>query len=141
MICLTCYICSCVKLLAVTKAVEKVTTKSQSEERYMKILEEEDDEENPVVCKTHGQNVGGGSRGRGHKTQPKKQATKSQEEVEDIKEDIKQISIKDVSVMITGLSKDEVLPEKKQNRGGNNNNNNLFNVLKLTSVIRCINLI
>ena len=70
MICLTFYICSCVKLLALTKAVEKVATKSQSEESDMKILQEEDDEEKLVVCKTHGQKVSGSSRGRGCKMQP-----------------------------------------------------------------------
>ena len=43
----------------------------------------------------------------------KKQATKSKNEVADVKPDIKGISVKDVSVMITGLSKDEILPEKK----------------------------
>ena len=77
MICLTFYICSCVKLLALTKSVEKVAAKSQRKESDVKILEEEDDEEKPVVGKTLGQKVSGGGGGRGHKTQPKKQATKS----------------------------------------------------------------
>ena len=120
MICLTFYICSCVKLPAHTKAVEKVTTKSQSKESDVKILEEEDNEEKPVVCKTCVQKVGSGSRGRGCKTQPRKQATKSKDEIKDVKPDIKQISVKDVSVMIRGLSKDEVSPEKKQNRCSGN---------------------
>ena len=96
MICVSFYICSCVKLLALTKAVE-VTTKSQSEDSDVKILEEEneehgEEEEKTVVCKTHGQKVssaGGQSRGRGRKMQPKRQATKSKAEVEDVKVDIK----------------------------------------------------
>ena len=54
MICLTFYICSGVKLLALTKAVEKVTTKSQSKESDVKILDEENNEEKPAVHKTHG---------------------------------------------------------------------------------------
>ena len=45
------YICSCVKLLALTKSVEKVAAKSQRKESDVKILEEEDDEEKPVVGK------------------------------------------------------------------------------------------
>ena len=113
MMCLTFIISSCVQLLALTKAVEKVAAKSQSKESDVKILDEENDEVKPVVRKTHGQKVSSSSRGRGHKTQPKKQATKSKDKVADVNPDIKEISVKDVSVMITGLSKDEILPEKK----------------------------
>ena len=59
MICVSFYICSCVKLPALTKAVEKVTAKSQSEDNDVKILEEEneepgEEEEKTVVHKTCG---------------------------------------------------------------------------------------
>ena len=120
MICVSFYICSHVKLLALTKAVEKVTTKSQSKESDVKIVEEEneehgEEEEKTVVCKTHGQKVGsagGRSRGRGRKTQPKRQTTKSKAEVEDVKVDVKDISVKGVGVMIKGLSLEELSPVK-----------------------------
>ena len=52
MICVSFYICSCVKLLVLTKAVEKVTTKSQSEESDVKILEEENEEHGEEEVKT-----------------------------------------------------------------------------------------
>ena len=59
MICVSFYICSHVKLQALTKAVEKVTTKSQSEDSDVKILEEKneehgEEEEKTVVRKTCG---------------------------------------------------------------------------------------
>ena len=44
MICVSFYICSYVKLPALPKAVEKVTTKPQSEDSDVKILEEENKE-------------------------------------------------------------------------------------------------
>ena len=53
------FICSHVKLLALTKAVERVAAKSQSEDSDVKILEEEneehgEEEEKTVVHKTCG---------------------------------------------------------------------------------------
>ena len=59
MICVSFYICSCVKLPAVTKALEKVAAKLQNKESDIKILEEEneehgEEEEKTVVCKTRG---------------------------------------------------------------------------------------
>ena len=86
-------ICSHVKLPAVTKAVNRVSTKSQSEDSDLKIVEEEK-----------------GGRGRGCKTQPKKTATKTKDE--EVKPNTKQISVKDVSVMIKGLSQEELSPQK-----------------------------
>ena len=101
-------ICSCVKLPAVTKAVNRVATKSQSEDSDLKIVEEETVEWKSVVCKRTGQK---GGRGRGHKTQPKKTATKTKDE--EVKPNTKQISVKDVSVMIKGLSQEELSPQKE----------------------------
>ena len=99
------------KLLAVTEAVNKVTAKSHSEDSDVKIVEEENVEKKSVVCKTSGRK---GSRGRSHKTHPTKTATKSKNEVQDVKPDIKLISVKDVSVMIAGLSPEELSPEKEK---------------------------
>ena len=79
----------------------------------MKIIDEENIEKKSVVCKTSAQK---GSRGTGCKTQPRKTATKSKDEVQDVKPDIKQISVKDVSVMITGLSLEEAISSKRENR-------------------------
>ena len=47
-------ICSCVKLLAVTEAVNKVATKSHSEDSDVKIVEEENIKKKSVVCKMSG---------------------------------------------------------------------------------------
>ena len=74
----------------------------------MKIVEEETVEQKSVVCKRAGQK---GSRGRGCKTQPKKTATKTKDE--EVKPNTKQISVKDVSVMIKGLSQEELSPQKE----------------------------
>ena len=101
-------ICSRVKLPAVTEAVNRVTTKSQSEDSDLKIVEEETVEWKLVVCKRTGQK---GGRGRGCKTQPKKTATKTKDE--EVKPNTKQISVKDVSVMIKGLSQEELSPQKE----------------------------
>ena len=98
-------ICSCVKLPAVTEAVNRVATKSQSEDSDLKLIEEETVERKSVVCKRTGRK---GGRGRGCKTQPKKTATKTKDE--EVKPNTKQISIKDVSVMIKGLSQEELSP-------------------------------
>ena len=92
-------ICSCVKLPAVTEAVNRVTAKSQSKDSDLKIVEEETVEQKSVVCKRTARK---GSRGRGCKAQPKKTATMTKDE--EVKPNTKQISIKDVSVMIKGLS-------------------------------------
>ena len=101
-------ICSHVKLPAVTEAVNRVTAKSQSEDSDLKIVAEETVERKSVVCKRTGQK---GDRGRGHKTQPKKTATKTKDE--EVKPNTKQISVKDVSVMIKGLSPEELSPQKE----------------------------
>ena len=101
-------ICSRVKLPAVTKAVNRVTAKSQSEDSDLKIVEEETVEQKSMVCK---RTVRKGGRGRGHKTQPKKTATKTKDE--EVKPSTKQISIKDVSVIIKGLSQEELSPQKE----------------------------
>ena len=101
-------ICSHVKLPAVTKAVNRVATKSQSEDSDLKIVEEETVERKSVVCKRTGQK---GSRGRGCKTQPKKTVTKTKDE--EVKPNTKQISIKDVSRMIKRLSQEELSPQKE----------------------------
>ena len=47
-------ICSHVKLPAVTEAVNRVTTKLQSEDNDLKIVEEETVEQKSVVCKRTG---------------------------------------------------------------------------------------
>ena len=101
-------ICSHVKLPAVTKAVNRVTAKSQSKDSDLKLVEEETVEQKSVVCKRRERK---GSRGRGHKTQPKKTATKTKDE--EVKPNTKQISIKDVSVMIKELSQEELSPQKE----------------------------
>ena len=102
------YICSRVKRPAVTKAVNRVAAKSQSEDSDLKIVEEETVKWKSVVCKRTGRK---GNRGRGHKAQPKKTATKTKDE--EIKPNTKQISVKDVSVMIKGLSQEELSPQKE----------------------------
>ena len=74
----------------------------------MKIVEEETVELKSMVCKRTGQK---GGRGRGRKTQPKKTATKTKDE--EVKPNTKQISVKDVSVMIKGLSQEKLSPQKE----------------------------
>ena len=101
-------ICSRVKLPAVTEAVNRVAAKLQSEDSDLKIVEEETVEWKPMVCKRTGQK---GTRGRGHKTQPKKTATKTKDE--EVKPNTKQVSVKDVSVMIKKLYQEELSPQKE----------------------------
>ena len=105
MIFLTFYICSHVKLPAVTKAVNKVVTKSQSEDSDIKIVDEVH-EKKPVVHKTAAR------RGRVGKTQPKKTGTNRKEEVTDVKQNAKQLCVKDLSVILTGLSEEQMSPKK-----------------------------
>ena len=120
-------ICSHVKLPAVTKAVNRVTTKSQSEDSDLKIVEEETVEQKSMVCKRTGQK---GGRGRGHKTQPKKTATKTKDE--EVKPNTKQISVKDVSVMIKGLSQEELSPRKEIGDGIEIKEETEENIIELT---------
>ena len=96
--------CSHVKLPALNEAVRKVTAKC-SEDSDVKIVDE-----TPVVRKKPGRK----SRSRKRMTtKAKNTASKKTEEKEQKEEEIaKQISVKDVSVMIRGLSEEQISLKK-----------------------------
>ena len=96
--------CSCVKLPALNEAVRKVAAKC-SEDSDVKIVDE-----TPVVCKKPGRKPRSRKR---MKTKAKNTASKKTEEKEQKEEEIaKQISVKDVSMMIRGLSEEQISPKK-----------------------------
>ena len=96
--------CSRVKLPALNEAVRKVVVKC-SEDSDVKIVDE-----TPVVRKKPGQKPRSRKR---MTTKVKNTASKKTEEKEQKEEEIaKQISVKDVSVMIRGLSEEQISPKK-----------------------------
>ena len=96
--------CSRVKLPALNEAVRKVAAKC-SEDSDVKIVDE-----TPVVCKKPGRKPQSRKR---MTTKAKNTASKKTEEKEQKEEEIaKQISVKDVSVIIRGLSEEQISPKK-----------------------------
>ena len=96
--------CSRVKLPALNEAVRKVAAKC-SEDSDVKIVDE-----TPVVCKKPGRKPQSRKRTT---TKVKNTASKKTEEKEQKEEEIaKQISVKDVSVMIRGLSEEQISLKK-----------------------------
>ena len=96
--------CSRVKLPALNEAVRKVAAKC-SEDSDVKIVDE-----TPVVCKKPGWKPRSRKR---MTTKAKNTASKKTEEKEQKDEEIaKQISVKDVSVMIRGLSEEQISLKK-----------------------------
>ena len=96
--------CSRVKLPALNEAVRKVAAKC-SEDSDVKIVDE-----TPVVRKKPGRKPQSRKR---MTTKAKNTASKKTEEKEQKEEEIaKQISVKDVSVMIRGLSEEQISPKK-----------------------------
>ena len=96
--------CSRVKLPALNEAVRKVAAKC-SEDSDVKIVDE-----TPVVRKKPGRKPRSRKR---MTTKVKNTASKKTEEKEQKEEEIaKQISVKDVSVMIRGLSEEQISPKK-----------------------------